>query len=174
MIPNETLAMRTMEHMQHTPLDWSADEQAFAKACQTAMGLKDTGMATQVMPMMKEVRVGGSSDVADVSWNTPTILFGWPTLPQGVSLHSWAVTACGGMSIGDKGSLAAATILAALGHDLLTDATLRNAAKEEWKKRLDGRKYEGVLNVDAESGDETARRFGKGPGDEALSGVDNK
>jgi aminobenzoyl-glutamate utilization protein B len=174
LIPNEALAVRTREHMLHTPLDWSAEEQAFAKACQKEMGLKEAGMATQVMPLLKEVRVGGSSDVADVSWNTPTLLFGWPTLPLGVSLHSWAVTACGGMSIGDKGSLAAATILAAVGYDLLTDATLRSEIKGEWKKRLDGRKYVGVLSLDLTGDDEVARRFGKAPGDEALSEVENK
>lgn len=172
MIPNETLALRVLEHMQYTPLNWSDDEQKFAKACQKEMGLKDTGMATKVMPLVKDMRVGGSSDVADVSWNTPTIMFGWPTLPMGVSLHSWAVTACGGMSIGDKGSLAAATILAALGYDLLTDSNLRNLVKDEWKERLDGRKYVAVLDVDPKSDDETALRFGKGTGEEALSGID--
>jgi aminobenzoyl-glutamate utilization protein B len=172
MIPNETLALRVLEHMQYTPLNWSDDEQKFAKACQKEMGLKDTGMATKVMPLVKDMRVGGSSDVADVSWNTPTIMFGWPTLPMGVSLHSWAVTACGGMSIGDKGSLAAATILAALGYDLLTDSNLRNLVKDEWKERLDGREYVAVLDVDPKSDDETALRFGKGTGEEALSGID--
>jgi aminobenzoyl-glutamate utilization protein B len=174
MIPNETLAMRVLEHLQHTPLEWSADEQAFAKSCQKAMGVKEAGMATQVMPLLKDVRVGGSSDVADVSWNTPVVLFGWPTHPLGVSAHTWAVTACGGMSIGDKGSLASATILAAVGYDLLTEAELRKAAKEEWKKRLDGRKYEGVLNMDPKTLDESARRFGKGPGEEIVTDIEGK
>lgn len=69
MIPNETLAVRVLEHMQYTALDWSDEEQRFAKACQKEMGLQDTGMATKVMPLVKDMRVGGSSDVADVSWN---------------------------------------------------------------------------------------------------------
>jgi aminobenzoyl-glutamate utilization protein B len=170
MMPNETLAVRTLEHMQHVPLDWSAEEQAFAKACQKEMGVKEAGMATTVMPFIRDMRVGGSSDVADVSWNTPVAMFGWPTLPVNVSLHSWPVTACGGMSIGDKGTLAAASILAAIGYDLLTEPDLRKAARAELTKRLDGRKYAAVLNPEPKSADENARRFGKGPGEEALGG----
>jgi aminobenzoyl-glutamate utilization protein B len=91
-----------------------------------------------------------------------------------VSLHSWPVTACGGMSIGDKASVASAAILAAVGYDLLTEPDLRKAAKEELTKRLDGRKYQAVMNIDPKSWDENARRFGKGPGEEALSGVEEK
>jgi aminobenzoyl-glutamate utilization protein B len=174
MMPNEALALRVFEHLQNTPLDWSAEEQAFAKACQKEMGLKETGMATTVMPFVRDVKVGGSSDVADVSWLTPVALFGWPTHPLGVSAHTWVVTACGGMSIGDKASLASAAILAAVGYDLLTEPDLRKAAKEELTKRLAGRKYAAVQNIDPKTWDETARRFGKGPGEEALSGVDEK
>jgi len=174
MMPNETLAVRTLEHMQNTPLEWTAEEQSFAKACQKAMGLKEVGMATQTLPLIREMKVGGSSDVADVSWKCPVALFGWPTLPLGVSLHSWAVTACGGMSIGDKGSLASAEILAAVGYDLLTEPDLRKAAKEELTKRLDGRKYQAVQNIDPKSWDETAKRFGKSPGEEIVTDIEWK
>jgi aminobenzoyl-glutamate utilization protein B len=174
MIPNETLAVRVFEHLQNVPLDWSPEEQAFAKACQKEMGLREAGMATTVMPLLKEVKVGGSSDVADVSWNTPVVLFGWPTHPLGVSAHTWAVTACGGMSIGDKASLASAAILAAIGYDLLTEPDLRKAARQELTRRLDGRKYRAVQNINPTTWDEAARRFGKGPGEEALSSVDGQ
>lgn len=172
MIPNETLALRVFEHLQHVPLDWSAEEQAFAKSCQKEMNLREDGLATTIMPFVKELKVGGSSDVADVSWNAPVALFGWPTHPLGVSAHTWAVTACGGMSIGDKASIAAATILAAIGFDLMTERELRQTAKEELIRRLDGRQYKAVQNIDTTTWDETSRRFGKGPGEEALSGID--
>ncbi len=174
MIPNEAIALRVYEHLQNTPLDWTTDEQAFAKACQKEMGLKETGMATQVYPFVKDAKMGGSSDVADVSWITPTIMFGWPTHPIGVSTHTWVVTACGGMSIGDKASVASAAILAAVGFDLLTEPEFRKAAKDELTKRLDGRKYVAVQNIDPKTWDETARRFRKGPSDEALTGVDGR
>jgi aminobenzoyl-glutamate utilization protein B len=174
MIPNETLAQRVLEHLHSTPLEWTAEEHAFAKKCQKAMGLKEAGMATAALPFIKDRSVGGSSDVADVSWKTPVALFGWPTHPIGVSAHTWAVTACGGMSIGDKASLASAAILAAVGLDLLQEPELRKVAKEELQKRLNGRKYTATLNGDPQTVDESARRFGKGPGEEAISGIDEK
>ena len=71
-----------------------------------------------------------SSDVADVSWNTPVAVFGWPTYPLGLNLHTWAVTACGGTSIGDKGTLAAAAILAAVGYERAANGDRRMAAKD--------------------------------------------
>ena len=147
-IPNETLAERVFEHLQNTPLDWTAEQQAFARACQKAMGANEVGLATQVAPWIKDAKLGGSTDVADVSWNAPVAVFGWPTYPLGVNLHTWAVTACGGTSIGDKGSLASAAILAAVGYELLTEPELRTKAREEWKKRLDGRKYQAVQNME--------------------------
>jgi aminobenzoyl-glutamate utilization protein B len=171
MISNETLARRVWEHMQHVPLEWSTQEQEFAKACQKAMNLPEKGMATAVLPFIKDFTVGGSTDVADVAWNTPTCFFGWPTHPIGVSAHTWVVTACGGMSIGDKGTIAAAVLMAALGLDLMTEPDLRTAAKEELKQRLNGRTYKATLNYDATLSAEAARRFIKGPGDEALNDV---
>ncbi|MCU0709798.1 MAG: amidohydrolase [Pirellula sp.] len=170
MIPNETLSRRVYEYLQHQPFDWTSEEQSFAKACQKQMGLPETGLATRVLPFIKDMTVGASTDVGDVSWIAPIAVFGWPTLPQGVTLHSWPVTACGGMSIGDKGTLAAASILTAVGYDLLTNADFRNQAIEELQKRLDGRKYTGVMNLLPEALQGSAKQFAKGPGEEYTSG----
>ena len=174
LIPNETLALRVLEHMKCTPLEWSADEQAFAKACQKEMGLKELGMATEVMPLIRDFKAGGSSDVADVSWKVPVALFGWPTHPIGVSAHTWAVTACGGMSIGDKASLASAEIMTAIALELLTEPELLQAAKEEMVKRLNGRSYKAVLNIDLTKTDNASTQNCKGRGEEFVSGIDAK
>jgi aminobenzoyl-glutamate utilization protein B len=145
-IMSEPIALRIYEHMQNTPLQWSDEEQQFAKSIQKEMGLAEKGMATQVAPFLRNVSAGGSSDLGDVSWNTPLGVFGWPTIPLDVSLHTWATTACGGMTIGDKGSVQSAEILAAVGMDLMTDPELRAAAKAGLAKSMDGRKYEAVLS----------------------------
>ena len=87
---------------------WSEEEQAFAKACQREMNLPEQGLMTRVLPLQPEATVGASSDVAEVSWLVPTMGLSMPTMPLNVPLHSWAVTACGGMSIGLKGARAAA------------------------------------------------------------------
>jgi aminobenzoyl-glutamate utilization protein B len=45
------------------------------------------------------------------------------------------------MSIGDKASIASAKILAGVGHDLMTDANLRQSAKADLVRRLAGYTY---------------------------------
>jgi len=134
-LPNEPLVGLMHRHMAARGLDWSEAEQDFARACQREMGVPEAGLATTITPAFGEVRAGGSSDVGDVSWSTPTALFVWPTLPLGVGLHTWPVTACAGMSIGDKASLATAAIMAGAGFDLMTDAELRRVVREDFETR---------------------------------------
>jgi aminobenzoyl-glutamate utilization protein B len=171
LIPNEVIARRVLEHMQGVPLEWTAEEQAFAKSCQKQMGVMEAGMATQVMPFMSEITTGGSSDMGDVSFVVPVCLFGWPTFPLGISAHTWAVTACGGTTIGDKGTLGAAKLMVAVGYDLLTEPELRKAAKQEHTRRLAGRVYRATLDREAAVAGESPKRFSKGLGDETLSGI---
>ena len=113
LLPNAPLAERMQEHLEHvgTP-SWDEGEQAFARECQRELGLDAAGLATDVLPLLDEPTLGGASDVAEASWNAPTMGIAMPTMPRGVSLHTWAATACAGMSIGVKGALAAATVLA--------------------------------------------------------------
>jgi aminobenzoyl-glutamate utilization protein B len=135
LLPNEPLARLLYRHLHARPLDWTADQHAFAKDCQKALGVPELGMATEMLPFIPETKMGGSTDVGDISYNTPTALFAWPTLPLGIGLHSWPVTACAGMSIGDKASLDTARILAGAGYDVMTDPELRAAARADFQKR---------------------------------------
>jgi aminobenzoyl-glutamate utilization protein B len=148
LLPNEPLADLLYKHLKTVPLEWTAEEQDFARTCQKAMGLPEKGMATQLLPFLRDISAGGSTDVGDISYKVPVGQIGWATLPLGVSLHTWAVTACGGMSIGDKGSLNAAKILAGAGYEIMTDSALREAAKADLKKRLGDTKYVSPLPPD--------------------------
>ena len=141
LLPNEPIAKLFHSLMQQTPIEWTTEEQAFATACQKAMGLPEKGMIPKVLPFIPNKTTGGSTDVGDVSYITPTAAFMWPTFPLGVSLHTWPVTAAGGMSIGDKTSLSSAQIMAAAGYELLTNEKLRNEAKADFVKRKGDTKY---------------------------------
>lgn len=56
------------------------------------------------------------------------------------------------MSIGTKSAIGAATVLARTGYDLMTDATLREAAREDFDTRRAGRPYVSPLaGVNTES-----------------------
>ena len=141
LLPNETLVNQIHAHMTRLPLEWTAEEQEFAKAFQREMQLPEAGLMPVIMPVLPEITTGGSTDVGDVSFNTPTGLFAIATMPIGVGLHTWPVTACGGMSIGDKGSIYSAIIMAGVGYDLMTSAELRAAARADFDRRKAGRKY---------------------------------
>lgn len=148
LLPNEPLARLLHGLMQQKGIEWTPDEQAFAVATQKAMGLPENGMMTQVLPFIPAKTTGGSTDVGDLSYLTPTAAFMWPTFPLGVSLHTWPVTAAGGMSIGDKTSLSSAQILAAAGYELLTNEKLRNEAKADFLKRKGNTVYVSPLPPD--------------------------
>jgi len=141
LLPNDTLIAAVHRHMSATPIAWTDEEQAFARTIQKAMTLPERGLAQRVLPVLGEITTGGGSDCGDVSFVTPLAIFGWPTMPLGVSLHTWGVTACGGMSIGEKGALAAAQVMAGLGHDLMSNADLRRAAKADLVRRRGDYRY---------------------------------
>lgn len=141
LLPNTPLIGLVHRHLVARPPVWTGEEQAFARACQAAMGLPEAGLATSVLPILPEIRAGASSDLGDVSKVAPLGVFGWPTVGVGTSLHTWAVTACGGMSIGDRAALDTARILAGVGHDLMTDAALRSGARADLERRTGGERY---------------------------------
>ena len=74
----------------------------------------------------------GSTDVGDVSWQTPTAQFTTATWPSGSPGHSWQNVSCGKTSISHKGLLYAAKVLAGAAADLMTQPQLLIDAKEEW------------------------------------------
>lgn len=148
LVPNAALINGIHAHMRAVGLTWTDEEQAFARTCQAGMGLPEKGMATTVMPVLGEITTGGGSDVGDISWVVPTVLFGWPSLPLGVSLHTWPVTACAGMSIGDKASLDTARILAGFGHDLMSKPDVLAAAKADFATRRGPTAYVSPLAPD--------------------------
>ncbi len=82
--------------------------------------------------------IPGSTDVGDVSWQTPTSQINVVTWPAGMPGHTWQTVACGKTSIAYKGMLCAGKVLAAAAIDLFEDEKLLNKAKAEFEKRSKG------------------------------------
>ncbi|HJT57103.1 MAG TPA: peptidase dimerization domain-containing protein, partial [Ktedonobacteraceae bacterium] len=143
LLPNSPLAARMQEHIEHIGIPtYSEEEQAFARELQQNIGVEPKGMTSETQPLGDEnFLMGASTDVGDVSWNVPTMGCGMPTMPLGVAVHTWAATACHGMSIGLKGALQAARALALTGLDVMTDAELRGAARADFERRVSGHPY---------------------------------
>ena len=79
--------------------------------------------------------VAGSTDVGDVSWQTPTSQINAVCFPLGAPGHSWQNVSCGGTSIGHKGLICAGKVLACTAIDLIEHPELLVAAREEFERR---------------------------------------
>lgn len=129
------------------PMTYTDEEVAFAKKIQESTGKPQVGLHTKVEPL-EETNPnagGGSTDVGDVSWVVPTIRLSVATAPIGTPWHSWAVVACGGMSIGHKGMLHASKTLAMTMVDLYEDPKKVEAVKAEYTKGKGDHVYKGLI-----------------------------
>ncbi|HUV08485.1 MAG TPA: amidohydrolase, partial [Spirochaetia bacterium] len=88
---------------------------------------------------------GGSTDVGDVSWNTPTLEFSTAAGILGTPGHSWQFAAQSGMSIGHKSLLYAAQTIAASIIDLFIQRDLLKSVREEFFARAGNREYHSPL-----------------------------
>jgi aminobenzoyl-glutamate utilization protein B len=99
-------------------------------------------IVTEILDPWNEGEVsGGSTDVSDVSWQTPTMEFGTAATVLGAPGHSWQTVACSGTGIGHKSLIFASKTMAGAVLDLLTKPELLTAAKEEHAKKMRDRTY---------------------------------
>lgn len=130
------------------PISYTAEEIAFGKSIQEATGKPQIGMDSKIHPLKETEKNpgGGSTDVGDVSWNVPNINLGVTVAPKDTPWHSWAVVACGGMSIGHKGMVYASKAMAMTMVDLFENQKLIDKVKEEFKTRKGDEKYEAMID----------------------------
>lgn len=79
--------------------------------------------------------VAGSTDVGDVSWQTPAAQVHCVTFPFGAAGHSWQNVSCGGTSLGHKGLINAAKIIACAAIELMNDPEMLQKARDEFARR---------------------------------------
>ncbi len=129
------------------PISYTEEEQDFARQIQAAVGKPEIGIESKIEPLEETLTVaaGGSTDVGDVSYVVPVIRLRATTAPSGTPWHSWAVVACGGMSIGHKGMRYAAEAMSMTMVDLFTDAKLRENIKAEFKGKLGDYEYKPMV-----------------------------
>lgn len=128
-------------------ITYTEEEINFAKRIQNSTGKPMDGIDAKIRPLeeTKEHPGGGSTDVGDVSWLVPEIRLGVTTAPIDTPWHSWAVVACGGMSIGHKGMVYAAKALGMTMVDLFENPELIEEMKKEFKERKGDSIYEAIL-----------------------------
>ena len=148
MLPNRAGGAAIQKNLEQLgAIDYTDEEQDFAYKIQEATFKPKIGIDGSISPLKatEEHPMGGSTDVGDVSFLVPVVRLGVTTAPKGTPWHSWAVVACGGMSIGHKGMVYAAKALSMTMVDLFTDKALLESVKEEFKIRKGDYQYEPLL-----------------------------
>jgi amidohydrolase len=128
--------------------NFSGADQRFGKALQRSNNASETGFSTTINELRPPAPVfmgGGSTDVADISWQVPTISMGTAHEPSGTFNHSWHRTACGAANAGHVATLAAARYLAGTTIDLLTQPAILAEMKEEFAQRTRNVKWKSLL-----------------------------
>ena len=87
-----------------------------------------------------------STDYGDVQHIRPGFQVREACAPTLFRAHSWSMTASAGSSIGEKGMLRAAKLMAAAAYKLMADPAKLQAAKEEFSAGMAGTSYECPLS----------------------------
>ncbi|HEY9235250.1 MULTISPECIES: amidohydrolase [Phenylobacterium] len=116
---------------------WTAEERAFGEAM--AKQLPPTKLTLdsvkEIQPYKMVNSSGGSTDVSDISWVTPTVGLVAATWVPGTPSHSWQAAAAGGTSIADKGGVVAAKTISLTAAELFRDPALIKKAQAELESR---------------------------------------
>jgi aminobenzoyl-glutamate utilization protein B len=129
------------------PISYTDEEVEFANQIMHEYGLEAKGLDGEIHPLRETETIpeGGSTDVGDISHIVPEITLHATTAPEGAPWHSWIVVACGGMSIGHKGTLFASKALATTMVELFEDGELRNRIREEFQERKGQETWEPMI-----------------------------
>jgi aminobenzoyl-glutamate utilization protein B len=112
--------------------EWSKDDITLAKAAQRMMGVEERGLPTEVDTLREfsQGMGGGSDDIAEVSWNLPTVRLRYPANIPGMTGHHWSSGIAMATPIAHKGSNAGAQVVAMTAIDVLADPAL---VEEAWR-----------------------------------------
>ncbi|MEL6522043.1 MAG: amidohydrolase [Pseudomonadota bacterium] len=163
--PLEEAMQAEMERLG--PVEFDADDQAFAREIQTTLTEEDIAVSFRrcgmpppekglalcdfVAPLDAEGDGGeGSTDVGDTSWAVPTVQARVATCAVGTPFHTWQTVAQGKAPAAHKGMIYAAKVMAATAKRAIEDKALREAAWTTHRGHLERTPYVSPLPADVE------------------------
>ena len=137
MVNNEPL-MHVMDRNLRSVggIEWNEEEIALATEIQKTLTTKvDLASVGQIEPAVMGGDFGGSTDVSDVSWVTPTVGLSTATFVPGSASHNWQNVVAAGTTIGLKGAHLAAKTLALTTAELFQSPEVIAEATAEFERR---------------------------------------
>ena len=137
MLHNETL-MHVMDRNLRSVggITWTEEEKALAREIQkTLTTQEDLDSVGRIEEATIGGDFGGSTDVSDVSWVTPTVGLSTATFVPGSAGHSWQNVVAAGSTIGLKGAHLATKTLALTTAELFQSPEVIAEATAEFERR---------------------------------------
>jgi len=148
----EELAYAEAFHAAGDPGDWKLYQEMAGKILgEKGAGLFRGAMADFCFPPLPIK--GGSTDLADVSWNIPSAWFGSACFALGTPAHSWLAVAQGKSTIAHRGMTAAATVLARAALDLIETPSLVESARQDLEKAKNETEYRCLIPDSVQPGE---------------------
>jgi aminobenzoyl-glutamate utilization protein B len=117
---------------------------------------KDVALCDTIFPPRSgDAMLVGSTDVGTVSWVVPTVQVRGATYAIGTPGHSWQLVAQGKLPAAHKGMAHAAKVMAATAVALVREPSLIEAAKADFRDRLDGTPFVNPIPDDVEPSTKT-------------------
>ncbi len=112
--------------------EWDEADFALAKAAQRMRGVDIDSLETEVDTLRESSQGmgGGSDDIAEVSWNVPTVRLRYPSNIPGMTYHHWSAGIAEATPIAHKGANVGARVIAMTAIDVLMDPDL---VEEAWR-----------------------------------------
>jgi len=131
---------------------WSEADERLARAAQAELKSRAQGLPKEVRELRppSTERGGGSDDIAEVSWNLPTVVLRYPANIPGMTGHHWSSGIAMATPIAHKGSTAGAKAQALTALDLLLNPELLAAARQYFAGQTKEVKWKSLIPEDTQ------------------------
>jgi aminobenzoyl-glutamate utilization protein B len=128
---------------------WSPEDITLARAVQKELGVEVAGLKTEVAKLEGSQKTSsGSDDIAEVSWNLPTVVLRYPSNIPNLIGHHWSRAIAMATPLAHKGATAGAKAQAMTAIELLAEPKLVEAAWEYYREQTKDTTWESLIPAD--------------------------
>lgn len=128
--------------------EWSEDDKKLAIAAQTELKVTADGLPTTIKELKEPgsgASGGGSDDIAEVSWNLPTVVLRYPANIPHMIGHHWSSAIAMATPIAHKGTTAGAKAQAMTALDILVNGSLLDSARKYFAGQTKTTKWKSLM-----------------------------